>query len=295
MAKLNIIRPPKVNVKTPKGSFWKQIGMIVIGTTISLVLTITAAQLMEHHQRAKDRKLSAMMVMSNIEKFARNMEEHEQYLCRLDSTAAWLLNTPAEDLELLPEEELSSLIDQTTAFIFITYDKSAENIFSNNIETWKNMGNVQFIDRVGECFSSMHQVEDYWNKWMSDASETIFDIKSHPENYEGGTMPVKIIRSEKVRHTMRGIHFFRAWFSNVAATMRYQNRRNMEAIGITEQEVMDFTDAREQGEKVSEDSPDVSQFLTAPLSRDSLTTKRDLDARLEELKVEKNNYKNTER
>ena len=295
MAKLNIFRPPKVNVKAPKSDFWKQIGMIVIGTTISLVLTITAAQLMERHQRAKDRKLSAMMVMSNIEKFARNMEEHEKYLSRLDSTATWLLNTPVEDLELLPEEELSSLIDQATAFIFITYDKSAENIFSNNIETWKNMGNVQFIDRVGECFSSMHQVEDYWNKWMSDASETILDIKGHPENYEGGTVPIKIIRSEKVRHTMKGIHFFRAWFSNVAATMRYQNRRNMDAIGITEQDVMDFTDARERGEEVTEDTPDISQFLAAPLSRDSLTTKRDLDARLEELKVGKNNYKNTER
>lgn len=49
--------------------------MIVIGTTISLVLTIVAAKLMEVNQRAKDRRLSAMMVMSNIEVFARNAEE----------------------------------------------------------------------------------------------------------------------------------------------------------------------------------------------------------------------------
>ena len=258
--------------------------MIFIGTTISLVLTITAAALMERHQRAKDRKLSAMMVMSNIEKFARNMEQHEQYLSRLDSTAAWLLNTPVEDLELLPDGELNSLIDQSTAFIFISYDKSAESIFSNNIETWKNMGNVLFIDRVGECFSSMHQVEEYWNKWMSDANNSILDVKSHPENYEGGTMPVKIISSEKVRRMLKGIHYFRAWFTNVAATMRYQNRGNMAAIGITEQEVMDFTDAREQDDEMTEESPDISQFITPPLSRDNLTTKRDLDARLEELK-----------
>ena len=284
MVKINILRPPRVNIKAPNRSFWKQIGMIFIGTTISLVLTITAAALMERHQRAKDRKLSAMMVMSNIEKFARNMEQHEQYLSRLDSTAAWLLNTPVEDLELLPDGELNSLIDQSTAFIFISYDKSAESIFSNNIETWKNMGNVLFIDRVGECFSSMHQVEEYWNKWMSDANNSILDVKSHPENYEGGTMPVKIISSEKVRRMLKGIHYFRAWFTNVAATMRYQNRDNMAAIGITEQEVMDFTDAREQDDEMTEESPDISQFITPPLSRDNLTTKRDLDARLEELK-----------
>ena len=284
MPGLKLIKPPRININPKNKGFWKQIGMIIIGTTISLIFTVVATRLLEHSQRAKDRRLSAMMVISNIEKFARNMEEHERYLCSLDSTASWLLNTPVEDLELLPEDELNSLIQQSTSFIFISYDKSTESIFSNNIETWKNMGNVLFIDRVGECFSSMHQVEEYWNKWMTDASEIILDVKRHPENYEGSTLPIKTINSEKVRHMMRGIHYFRAWFTNVAATMRYQNRRNMVAIGITEQEVMDFTDTREQGDKITDDSPDISQFITPPLSRDSLTTKLDLDARLEELK-----------
>ena len=284
MPGLKLIKPPRININPKNKGFWKQIGMIIIGTTISLIFTVVATRLLEHSQRAKDRRLSAMMVISNIEKFARNMEEHEIYLCSLDSTASWLLNTPVEDLELLPEDELNSLIQQSTSFIFISYDKSTESIFSNNIETWKNMGNVLFIDRVGECFSSMHQVEEYWNKWMSDANNVVLEVKSHPENYEGGTVPIKIISSEKVRHMMKGIHYFRAWFTNVAATMRYQNRGNMAAIGITEQEVMDFTDAREQGEEITGESPDINQFITPPLSRDSLTTKRDLDARLEELK-----------
>ena len=215
MPGLKLIKPPRININPKNKGFWKQIGMIIIGTTISLIFTVVATRLLEHSQRAKDRRLSAMMVISNIEKFARNMEEHERYLCSLDSTASWLLNTPVEDLELLPEDELNSLIQQSTSFIFISYDKSTESIFSNNIETWKNI---------------------------------------------------------------------RAWFTNVAATMRYQNRRNMVAIGITEQEVMDFTDTREQGDKITDDSPDISQFITPPLSRDSLTTKLDLDARLEELK-----------
>ena len=62
MAKLNIIRPPKVNIETRK-TFWKQLGMLILGTTISLVLTITAAVLMEKHQRAKDRKLTTLATL----------------------------------------------------------------------------------------------------------------------------------------------------------------------------------------------------------------------------------------
>ena len=85
------------------------------------------------------------MVMSNIEAFARIAESYEEYLASTDSITTWLLSQPIEDLERLPENELNALIDQANTFPFFTYDKSAENIFSNNIETWKNMGNVEFI------------------------------------------------------------------------------------------------------------------------------------------------------
>ncbi|MBO6050366.1 MAG: hypothetical protein J6P65_00115 [Bacteroidales bacterium] len=259
--------------------------MIVIATTISLLFTIAAAQLLENHHRAKDRRLSAMMVMSNIEKFSRNLEEISEYMASSDRVATWLLSKPVEELELLPDEELDMLISQASNLLFLTYDKSAESIFSNNIETWKNMGNVQFIDRVGECFSAMNMTEERWNDWVTEVERTIRDIKDHPEEYEGSTVPIKCIRSEKVRHTLKGIHYWRAWLSYMAATMRYHNRYNMEAIGITEQEVMDYTDAREQEALNTNKAPDFSEFYSEPISPDNLSTLKEFDEELEMLKV----------
>jgi hypothetical protein len=279
------IRPPKLNPSILKGGFWKQIGMIVIATTISLLFTILAAQFLENRHRAKDRRLSAMMVMSNIEIFSRNLEEISAYMAPTDSVATWLLSKPIEELELLPETELDALMSQATDLLFLTYDKSAENIFSNNIETWKNMGNVQFIDRVGQCFSAMNMTEERWNNWVTEVEGTMRDIKDHPENYEGSTVPVKSIRSEKVRHTLKGIHYWRAWLSYMAATMRYHNLHNMEAIGIGEKEVMEYTDAREKGTENMNAAPNFSDFYSDPISPENLSTFRELDERLEELKV----------
>ena len=65
--------------------------------------------LMEKHQRAKDRKLSAMMVLSNIEMFSRLLDEHAEVVASTDSVATWLLSKPIEELELLPEDELNNL------------------------------------------------------------------------------------------------------------------------------------------------------------------------------------------
>jgi hypothetical protein len=284
MVNLKSVRPPRVNVNTEKGSFWKQIGMIIIGTTISLAFTLIAAQLTEKHQRAKDRRLSAMMVMSNIEIFSRLMDDYSAYLAPADSVATWLLGKPLEELELMPEEELNSLIDQVTSLPFMSHDKSAENIFSNNIETWKNMGNVAFISIAGQCFSTMNSVEEYWNKWATDLNETILDIKDHPDHYEGSTMPIKILRSEKVRRSLKGIHYWRAWLSHVAATIRYNNQKNMESIGIEEQKVMDYTNELSLALEDSKNAePDFSDFYSSPLNPDSLTTLHDLDIRLKEL------------
>ena len=285
MAKIPI-KPPKVSVDSSKGSFWKQLGMIVLATTISLLFTIVAAQLLERHHRAKDRRLSAMMVMSNIEKFSRNLEEISGYMAHNDSAATWLLEKNVEELELLPEEELDNLVSQATNLLFLTYDKSAESIFSNNIETWKNMGNVEFIDRVGQCFSAMNMVEERWNNWVTEVEGTMREIKDHPENYEGSNLPMKSIRSEKVRHTLKGIHYWRSWLSYMAATMRYHNKHNMESIGITEQEVMEFTDTREQKTENTDEAPEFNNFYSAPIRPEKLTSFKKLDEELEVLKGE---------
>ena len=72
----------------------------------------------QHHHRAKDRRLSAMMVMSNIEKFSRNLEEISGYMAHNDSTATWLLEKNTDELEMLPEEELDNLVSKATNLRF---------------------------------------------------------------------------------------------------------------------------------------------------------------------------------
>ena len=283
MAKLNIIRPPKVSADAKK-DFWKQIGMIVVGATISLMLTILAAQMLETMQRAKDRKLSAMMVLSNIEMFSRALDEHAEIMASVDSVATWLLSKPLEELALLPEDELNNLIDRATGTFFLTYDNSAEQIFSKNIETWKNMSNVQFIDMVGQCFSAMRQIEEYWNTRMTDANAALLEIKSHPDNYEGSSIPIKVLGDDNMRRTLAGHHYMRTWLGYTAATMRYYNRQNMKAIGISEEKVMEYTDKRELRTETEGSAPNPQDFSTEPIAPENLTTLAPLDVRLDSLK-----------
>lgn len=282
MTKINIIRPPKISVDKRK-SFLNQLVMIIVGTTISLGFTIAAAKLTDHIQRVKDRRLSALMVMSNIESFARTMETRSDNMAPADSLAAWLMSKPLGELEQMPEGELKNLLDRVTTVSILARDRSAENIFSNNIETWKNVGNVKFIDLVGACFSAMESVEEDYNNWVKDITATEREIKYHPDNYEGTSIPLKILGDEKMRRLLKGIHNRRCWLRYAAASLRYYNLRNMQAIGISEEEVMEFTDGREKDDANTAPAPIATDYYTAPISPDSLTTLSHLNARLDSI------------
>lgn len=118
----------KIEFKKHTG-FWKQIGMIIIGTTLSLVFTIGTSMMLERKERANYRKLSALMVMGNIEDFTNGIEEIVVQQQRCDSLCAWLLSVPVDELELMPRETLQDLVFDAAGNSFVSFDKAAENIF----------------------------------------------------------------------------------------------------------------------------------------------------------------------
>lgn len=283
MTKLSIFRAPKVRVNAGSGGFWKQILMTFIGTTISLVLTVGTARMLELRQRVKDRRLSAMMVMSNIESFAKIMETRSERLARNDTVATWLLAQPVSALEKMPPDELQKMLNTALDLQFLAHDKSAENIFSENIDTWKNMGSFDFIDLVGSCFSVMNTSEEYWNGWLTEVNNLIKVVSSHPDDYEGNSTAAKLLNNLEMRNNLERIHKWCGWMRYVSASMHYYNRKNMAAIGITEEELWEFIEKNTGKTTIEEAPPNAQQFNTPPLNPTKLTTMREATQHLANL------------
>ncbi len=255
------------------GSTWRELLLTIVGTTISIVLTFGTAGLLDRCQRIEDRKMSAMMVMSNIENFSRTAEEMSQKIARCDSIGAWMLSLPKDSLDLIPPEEVQNLLLEVMTLVDpLTHDKTAENIFSNSIETWKNMGNFQFIDNVGKCFSEMNANEANWNQWVNEYEATISDVVSQMK--PGEHSHTKLLNDNVFRQKLVDFHVRKAWLEYVAASIRYLNRKNMKLIGIREKEVMAFTDERSRDIKVGMKEPKQADFRTDTLTRKKLTTMR---------------------
>ena len=267
--------------------FWGSLFRTILGITISIILTFGSNALIQQRRKARDGKMTTMMVLSNIESFAKTLEIRSDRMAPNDSIAAWLLCMSYEDLALLPETELDKLIDKAFSVATLNHDHTAENVFSNNIETWKNVDNVRFIDHVGACFSAMNGVEEQFNQWVKEVPEALNEIRINPDQYEGGTNPMKMMHSDHVRTLMAGIHSRRCWLRYAAASLRFFNLQNMSFVGITEQEVIDFTNARKEETETVGTPPEANMFYTGAYTLDSLTTLTHLTERIEELKAEK--------
>ena len=272
------MKTPKIRVRMPRsartwayGSTWKELLLTIIGTTISIILTFGTAACLDRCERVDDRKMSALMVMSNIESFSRNVDLMAQDIARCDSIGTWLLSLPQDRLNKISPEEASDIINEVIGSInFLSHDKTAESIFSNNIETWKNMDNFQFIDNVGKCFAKMNSDENNWNEWVTEFETAITRVIEQMQPNERTL--TKLLSDNTVRQKIESFHVRKNWLDYISAYHRYLNSQNMVIIGVTKQEVMAFTDERGRSINTPEEEPIQSSFRTKQLSVDSLTT-----------------------
>jgi hypothetical protein len=261
----------KEQKKDRRRNFTSQMWAIILGTTISLIVTIAAAQILERNHRAKDRRLSALMVMSNIESYAQILEAAYDYMEHADTVSAWLLNLPLDKVDSFNQDSLLSLMDEVMYIPIIIYDKTTEGIFSDDIETWKNMGSFQFIDNVGKCFSNMHTIEEEWTAFSEEMDVVRDAILYHPEQYTGRSWGSKYLNDPVFRQILRNFHNMRCWLQNKIEKIRYYNYVNMVTIGITEQELLEFIEIREKEIEVDKEKPgDI--IYTPNINPDSINT-----------------------
>ena len=257
------------------------------GHNRSIVLTFGTSKLIEHNNQKKERRLTALMVMSSIESFARSIDESAEVWDRLDSVAVWLLRLPLDEVERLGEEPFQDAVNEVFQAPIIRHDQTAETIFSSNIDTWKNMGNFQFVDNVGACFSQMNWIEGKINEEAVAYTDNQARIFNHFSDYPGKTFTEKLLRDEQARKQLQMPNSFKAWLAYCSDNLRRMNRKNMKLIGIPEEEVLAFTDARAEVVIEEEAMPDYSDFMKPHPDKESIDANLDYARQLGSLLKQK--------
>ena len=255
--------------------FWKNLLYTILGTSISIILTFGTTALIQQHRKAKDRKMTAMMVMSNIEVFAENLENNANRMGWNDTLATYLLSIPLDSIDFVNQDTLRFCVNSVTAFYNLSHDKSTENIFSNSIETWKNLGNFEFIENVGNCFASINSMEEIYNEFYSTSDRIRERMIQNLDAYPGRSPVSKMLHDREYRDHLAHIHSQVEYYRYLAAYIRYENAKNMELMGVSEVEVKSFIEESHKKEVTGLQTPDQNAFRTLPIDTDKLPEFKD--------------------
>ena len=242
-----------------------------LATTLSIILTFGTTGLVEYCQRVKDRKMSAIMVLSTIENFSTTVDLMAQDMARCDSIGTWLLSLPQDSLNKIEPKEVAGILNEMLSLVnYMSHDKTAENIFGNSFETWKNMGNHNygFIESVGASFAQINADESNWNEWVKEYEKTISNVLSQMQ--PGEHTLTKLLNDNGVRQKLESFHVRKYWLDYISAHNHYLNKKNLSMIGLEEKDIKAYIKERKLEELPDEPQP--SDFRSEQLKPDSLFT-----------------------
>ena len=142
------------------------------------------------------------------------------------------------------------------------------------------MGNFQFVDNVGACFSQMNWIEEKMNESAVEYADHQARIFNNFSDYPGKTFTEKLLRDEQARKQLQMPNSFKAWLAYCSDNLRRMNRNNMKLIGISEEEVLAFTDARADVAIEEGPEPDYSVFMKPHPDKDAIDANLDYAKRL---------------
>lgn len=226
-----------------QGTF-KELTLSIISTTISIILTFGTASVLEHRQQEQNRRMIAMMVISDIFDF-------ERHLHWLDSLEFARWQKDMEELRSLSRDSILRLTDEQrekywTAIsdpIAFSHDKTAEGIFSSNISTWQDIGNFRFIKEVGHTYSEIADIEKNVKAKMDEkgTNNKLFETNYDTENMSDGEQLVAYMEMKEVKRFMDDFcDGFRNYLRQEIDFLHYKVDVCLEIMGIDKEEMIDF-------------------------------------------------------
>ena len=238
-------RMPKLGKFTTK-SWARELLMTVLGTSISIVLTFGTAAWLDRRQQEKNRQQTALMVISNIEVFAQNMRFVDSTLVEWSETLKRISALPRDSVLRLNHDEAYAFLAAIGRGVLLQRDKTAENIFSNDISTWRDVDNMLFITCVGESYSFINDIEKNYRIQL-DRKNEIYKRFVEDNDYEhmtdGECVATLLDMKDTKYFIMDFTQGFVPYFEESIKNLQQMNDQNMELIGVTLDDVNNFITA----------------------------------------------------
>lgn len=142
---------PKFTRHLTNKTFWKELLLTILATTISIILTFGTAHVIEKRQKAKAGRQSAMMVIHDIDQNVEDMKTRAELEEKYFNMAQYVTNH-LDQIDSISEDTLNSVYSFLLDYDISQTNDSKEKIFHSSQDSWKNIDNAKFSDLVQDFY-----------------------------------------------------------------------------------------------------------------------------------------------
>lgn len=212
-----------------------------IGTIVGIILTFGTTIFLERREQKQMERKEALWVIYDIDEFCKGVGKDLELYKKINSVNM-LVWANRKNLDQLPADTLNFFLDNLYTTYFLSRDNTVENIFTTNIDTWKNIDNQNFVRLAGYCFSVKKELrevfwqlnKEYYNlncKVVLMYSYSFYQFKSTYEFIE------QVIKSEEFRSLIGKLEYIVSASEQMVADMEEANAKNKKLMHVTDEDL----------------------------------------------------------
>ena len=232
-------------MKWKLSDFWKQTLSCTLGTVIGIILTFGTSAWIEYREKQETERTAALMVIHNLESFVQDLALMVKELQTIDEVNTKVL-AAKDHLDTVSEDTLSMFVTGILSHNFNTIDETAETIFSSNIETWKSIGNSEFIELAGNCFSAKRLMVKFQERLEAEKDE-LSDMflekvtySDHPTESLQETVATILRSSRCRRHIKKQGDFYLRGMEQGVKVLSEKTNQCKRLMNVTDEELKKF-------------------------------------------------------
>lgn len=151
---------PKFTRHLTNKTFWKELLLTILATTISIILTFGTAHVIEKRQKTKAGRQTAIMVIHDMDQTAEEMRTKAHTEEKYFNMAQYVMNH-FEQMDAISEDTLIIVFNYLLDYNFSPTNDSKEKIFHSSQDSWRNINNTNFIDLVQEFYYNRRIYDEF--------------------------------------------------------------------------------------------------------------------------------------
>ena len=244
-------------MKKKLSEFWLNTLSNTLGTITGIIVTFgTTAWLQQREQQTMERT-SALMVIHNLDNFCDRLATEIEDMEAEDSLNTRVCQLYPDSLNLIANDTLQLFVDNLLSRSFVVNDQTADNIFSTNISTWKDITNSRFVEQGGKCFSLKRKMTELRAE-LDDDRRRVYDTVTTtillPDGQQTASKTVALVlRTPTLRSFIQKLHeYYLGGMQTGLIALRALNAKNKQLMSVTDEELQQFGDNQERQDYTSE-------------------------------------------